>query len=123
MLTITKVMENNFKGLSNDEKMLGEQIRETFDVKFDILDAKISSARTINFIMKHSASTALLVMVVENLERTIKLMEQFQNGCENYRDFYSRILQSGHATDEMDAIIKSSIEIGNHVTNLLSKEI
>ena len=121
MLTIRKIMDNNLKGLTEDEKLLGEEIRNTFEMKFDILDAKISSAKVVNFLLEKSAPTALLVMVTENLDRTIKLMEQFQNGCENYRDFYVRVLQSGHATDEMDAILKSSIEVGNKVTNFLLK--
>ena len=121
MLTLRKVMDGNFKGLSEDEKMLGKEIVNTFDVKFDILDAKISSAKVVNFLLEKSAPTALLVMVTENLERTIKLMEDFQNGCKNYKDFYSRVLQSGPATDEMDYILKNSLEVGNKVTNFLLK--
>jgi len=121
MLTIRKIMDNNLKGLTEDQQILGEQIRETFEAKFDILDAKISNAKVVNFLLEKSAPTALLVMVTENMERTIKLMEQFQNGCENYRDFYVRVLQSGHATDEIDSILKTSIEVGNKVTNFLMK--
>ena len=121
MLSLRKIMDQNFNGLSEDEKMLGEEIVNTFEMKFDILDAKISSAKVVNFLLEKSAPTALLVMVTENLDRTIKLMEDFQNGCQTYKDFYSRVLTSGHATDEMDAILKSSIEVGNKVTNFLLK--
>ena len=121
MLSLRKVMDQNFNGLSEDEKLLGEEIVNTFDVEFDILDAKISTARTVNFLMEKSAPTALLVMVTENMNRTVKLMEQFQNGCKTYKDFYGRVLKSGNATDEMDAILKSSIEVGNKVANFLLK--
>ena len=121
MLTLRKVMDQNFVNLNEDEKLLGEEIVNTFDVKFDILDAKISHARVVNFLLEKSAPTALLVMVTENMTRTIKLMEQFQNGCDTYKDFYSRVLQSGHATDEMDSIFKSSIEVGNKVVSFLER--
>ena len=121
MLSLRKVMDGNFAGLNEDQKILGEEIRNTFEMKFDILDAKISSAKVVNFLLGKSAPTALLVMVTDNLDRTIKLMEDFQNGCETYKDFYSRVLTSGHATDEMDAILKNSIEVGNKVTNFLLK--
>ena len=121
MLSLRKIMDQNFNGLPEDQKMLGEEIINTFEVKFDVLDAKISAAKTVNFLLEKSAPTALLVMVTENLDRTIKLMEDFQNGYQTYRDFYSRVLTSGHATDEMDAILKSSIEVGNKVVSFLMK--
>ena len=121
MLSLRKVMDGNFAGLNEDQKLLGEEIRNTFDVEFDVLDAKISAAKTVNFLLEKHAPTALLVMVAENLDRTIKLMEDFQNGCQTYKDFYSRVLTSGHATDEMDSILKSSLEVGNKVTNFLLK--
>ena len=121
MLSLRKIMDQNFAGLNEDQVTLGKEIVNTFEVKFDILDAKISNARVVNFLLEKSAPTALLVMVTENMERTIKLMEQYQNGCKTYKDFYSRILKSGNATDEMNAILKSSIEVGDKVANFLMK--
>ena len=121
MLSLRKIMDGNFIGLPEDQKMLGEEIVNTFDVTFDITDAKISTVRTINFLAEKNAPTSLLVAVNSNMERTIKLMEEFQNGCQNYRDFYNRVLSSGPATDEMDHILKTSIEIGDQVANFLMK--
>ena len=121
MLTLVKIMNQNFNGLNENEKTLGENVRETFTMKFDLLDAQISEQKTLNFLIGLNAPTSLLLKVKRNLERTVKLMEQFQNGCRNYKDFYNRVLQSGPATDEMDSILKSSLEVGDEVVNFLSK--
>ena len=121
MLSLRKVMDQNFAGLSEDQQMLGKEIVNTFEVKFDMLDAQIAEQRTLNFLLEKGAPTSLLMEVKNNLTRTINLMEQFQNGCKTYKDFYSRILQSGPATDEMDSILKSSIEVGDKVANFLMK--
>ena len=123
MLTIKKIMDQNFNGLSENEKILGENVVETFDMEFDMLDAQISEQKTMNFLIGLNAPTALLMKVKNNLERTVKLMEQFKNGCQTYKDFYSRVLSSGHATDEMDSILKSSMEVSQEVVNFLSKKV
>ena len=123
MLTINKIMNGNFEGLTENEKILGENVRETFEVKFDLIDAQISEQKTLNFLIGLNAPTSLLVKVKNNLARTIKLMQDFGNGCQNYHDFYARILKSGHATDEVDSILKSSLEVGEQVVSFLSSKV
>ena len=123
MLTLRKVMDGrNLEGLNENEKLLAQGIVETFDMTFDLVDAQISEQRTLNFLIGLNAPTSLLVKVKNNLRRTVDLMEQFCNGCKNYRDFYARILQSGSATDEMDSIIKSSLEVSDEVVNFLESK-
>ena len=122
MITLVKIMNGNFAGLNENEKLLGESVVETFDVKFDVLDAQISEQRTLNFLIGLNAPTSLITKVKSNLARTVSLMEQFQNGCRNYKDFYARILQSGPATDEMDSILKSSLEVSDEVVSFLEKK-
>ena len=122
MLTITKVVNGNFVGLNEEEKMLGQNIIETFEMEFNMLDVQISEQKTINFLLGLNAPTSLITKVKNNLERTIDLMEQFKNGCKNYKDFYVRVLQSGSATDEMDSILKSSLEVSTEVVSFLSKK-
>ena len=122
MITLVKIMNKNFEGLNENEKLLGESVVETFEMKFDMLDAQISEQKTMNFLLGLNAPTALLTKVKNNLSRTVSLMEQFQNGCKTYKDFYARVLQSGSATDEMDSILKSSLEVSDEVVNFLSKK-
>ena len=121
MLTIRKIMNGNLKGLNESEKLLGESVIETFEMTFDLNDAKISEKKTLTFLKGLEAPETLLAKVKSNLSRTVKLMEDFSNGCKNYRDFYARVLASGNATDEMDSILKSSIEVGDKVANFLMK--
>ena len=122
MLTVKRIMDQNFNGLNESEQMLGKSVVETFEMKFDLLDAQISEQRTLNFLLGLNAPTSLLVKVKNNLARTVKLMKDFQNGCRNYKDFYARILSSGNATDEMDSILKSSLEVSDEVVNFLEKK-
>jgi len=122
MLTIKRIMDQNFVGLKEDEKTLGENVVETFEMKFDLLDAQIAEQKTLNFLLGLGAPTALLSKVKSNLSRTLKLMTDFQNGCKNYKDFYARVLASGSATDEMDSILKSSLEVSDEVVNFIEKK-
>ena len=122
MITLVKIMNGNFEGLTANEVMLGENVRETFEMKFDVLDAKISEQKTVNFLLGLEAPTALISKVKRNLSRTLKLMEDFQNGCKSYKDFYARVLSSGNATDEMDSILRSSLEVGNEVVHFLEEK-
>ena len=119
MITLRKIMDQNFEGLTEDQITLGKNVVETFEMKFDLLDAQIAEQKTLNFLLGLGAPTSLLTKVKRNLSRTTKLMEDFQNGCRNYKDFYSRVLQSGSATDEMDSILKSSLEVSDEVVNFL----
>ena len=122
MLTIKRIMDQNFTGLKENEQVLGQNVVETFTMNFDLLDAKISEQKTLNFLMGLGAPTSILTKVKNNLARTINLMEQFQNGCRNYKDFYARVLQSGPATDEMDSILKSSLGVSDEVVDFLEKK-
>ena len=122
MLTIKRIMDGNFAGMNEDQVTLAENVRETFEAKFDLRDAIVSEQKTLNFLTGLEAPAALLEKVKSNLSRTLKLMEDFQNGCQNYHDFYARVLSSGNATDEMDSILRSSLEVGNEVVNFLEKK-
>ena len=122
MITLRKIMENNFTGLNENETMLCQSVVETFTMEFNMLDAQISEQKTLNFLLGLGAPTTLLTNVKRNLERTVDLMKQFQNGCRNYKDFYSRVLQSKHATDEMDSILKSSLEVSDEVVSFLESK-
>ena len=122
MITLVKIMNKNFEGLNENEVMLGENIRDTFTMEFNLLDAQISEQKTVNFLLGLEAPTALISKVKRNLSRTLKLMEDFQNGCKSYKDFYARVLSSGNATDEMDSILKSSLEVSDEVVSFLESK-
>ena len=122
MLTLRRIMDQNFNGLNESEQMLGKSVVETFSMEFNLLDAQISEQKTMNFLMGLNAPTTLLMKVKKNLERTMKLIEAFGNGCKNYKDFYNRVLHSGPATDEMDSILKSSLEVSDEVVDFLEKK-